>query len=421
MRLLYNIAIGTYAWGVRFAAPFNSKASQMVKGWRNWRQEIPFEKLNGDKVAWFHAASLGEFEQARPVLEKFRKEYPDYKICLTFFSSSGYEVRKNYSQTDVVCYLPPDTRRNATDFVNRIKPDVAFFVKYEFWYNYLNTLKKRGTPTYLFSAIFRPSQYFFKWYGGWFAKQLQCYRYIFVQNEESLQLLNSVGMTRCTITGDTRFDRVNDIAKEAQQFPKIETFLYGTSQINASSSTPTLVAGSTWEPDEANIKLFLSNYDKPLKVILAPHVIDESHLQQIEKLFGKENCMRYSQLPEGNARQEQSILIIDNIGMLSSLYRYATFAYIGGGFGKGIHNILEAAIFGIPVCFGPNHKKFQEAVEMLKCGGARTFSTPDKLKEIMEQWLDNVESYNKSCEASKKYMQANLGATQCIIDKIETK
>ena len=413
MRILYSLAISIYALGVRCASPFNEKAAQMRKGWKRWAAKFPRERLGNAKTAWFHASSLGEFEQARPVMEQFRQWHPEYKIVLTFFSPSGYEVRKDYNGADIVCYLPPDTRRNARRLMQLIHPDVAMFVKYDFWFNYLEALRRRGTPTYLFSSIFRPTQYFFKWYGSWFAKQLQCYRHIFVQNDESLKLLRNVCVSRCSIAGDTRFDRVSQIARQAKSFDAVQRFV---------GDTPVLMAGSSWEPDEANIKSFTDSYGKPLKVILAPHVIGQSHLEQIERLFTPQCCVRYSQLtaPDADtALAQRQVLIIDNIGMLSSLYRYATVAYIGGGFGKGIHNTLEAAIFGCPVCFGPNYHKFQEARELIGCGGAKSYDSADALFPILSAWLDDPQQYAVAAQACNEYMQSHLGATETILNTIE--
>lgn len=415
MRLLYSLAISLYALGVRCAAIFNTKASQMRAGWKNWDKRFPKELLNGKRIVWFHASSLGEFEQARPVMETFRRRHPEYKVVLTFFSPSGYEVRKNYDGADIVCYLPPDTRRNARRLMQLMHPDIALFVKYDFWFNYLEALNRRKTPTYLFSAIFRPSQYFFKWYGTWFARQLQCYRHIFVQNDESRKLLSNICISRCSIAGDTRFDRVNDIAQQAKRFPPIEQFI---------GDSPVLMAGSSWEPDEENILRFVEKYNKPLKIILAPHQIGESHLQHIEKMFTPDHCVRFSQIDRPDADptlSQRQVLVIDNIGMLSSLYRYATVAYIGGGFGRGIHNTLEAAVFGCPVCFGPNYHKFQEARELIGCGGAKSYNTPDELIEILAQWFDDDTSRHNAAEACDRYMKSHLGATQTIIETLETR
>lgn len=413
MRTIYSVAIGFYALAARMAACFNKKASLMTKGWREWEKTLNSkrETLDSSPVAWFHAASLGEFEQARPVLEQFRKEHPEYKVLLTFFSPSGYEIRKNYDGADAICYLPPDTRRNARKLIQLAHPDIAFFVKYEFWFNYLKVLQDKSIPTYLFSAIFRPKQFFFRWYGGWFSRQLKSYRHIFVQNEESLNLLRSIGITECSITGDTRFDRVDQIARQAKSFPEIEKFL-GTS--------PVLMAGSSWEPDEENLKPFITAHPE-IKVIIAPHMIGEEHLKSIETLFGKDNCIRYSALINSQLTIDNSprTLIIDNIGMLSSLYRYATVAYIGGGFGRGIHNTLEAAVFGCPVCFGPNHTKFQEAMGLLDCGGAKSYTSAAQLSDILTQWFTDNEALKKASTACNIFMNKNLGSTEAILENIK--
>lgn len=418
MRLLYSIAISIYALAVRCASLFDGKAKLLRAGWHQWRRNIDFGQLDNCKVAWFHASSLGEFEQARPVMEAFRKRYADYKILLTFFSPSGFEVRKKYDGADLVCYLPPDTMRNSHDFVRMAHPDIAFFVKYDFWFNYLNRLSKGDTkpvPTFLFSAIFRPSQYFFRWYGRWFSSQLDAYTHIFVQNSESVKLLNSIGITRCTIAGDTRFDRVADIAHNASSIPSVERF------VNTPEGAPILIAGSSWPADEQNIKSFVDRYNKPLKLVIAPHLIDGAHLTQILNLFGNDNSVLYSQLSSaGNDSHlySRQVLVIDNIGMLSAIYRYATVAYIGGGFGKGIHNTLEAAVYNIPVCFGPNYLKFQEAKGLIQCGAARSYTSPRQLYDILDGWLGNEEGYRLAAQASKAFMDSNLGATQLIMERV---
>ncbi len=422
MRLLYTTAISCYTLGVRTASLFNEKAALMRQGWHQWSKKFPSERLKGCKTAWFHASSLGEFEQARPVMEQFRHDHPDYKICLSFFSPSGFEIRKDYPGADVVCYLPPDTPRNARRWMALVHPDIAFFVKYDFWFNYLHELKRHNTPTYIFSAIFRPSQYFFKWYGGWFARQLHNYTHLFVQNDESIQLLHSVGIDNCTLTGDTRFDRVNDIAQQAKTFPAVQRFVNdGEEQASPQQQRKVLIAGSSWEPDETHIKYFLEHYDKPLKIILAPHMIGEDHLSHIERMFASFGCVRYSQLTSeapDNELFRRKILIIDNIGMLSSIYRYAYVSYIGGGFGKGIHNTLEAAIFNCPVCFGPNYQKFQEARELIAQGAAQSYNTPEQLTAILTEWFNNQEKHQQVEEACKTYMQHHLGATKTIMERV---
>ena len=416
MRILYSIGIGFYAFAVRLAAPFNTKARQLAAGWHGWRRKVPFDTLKGYKVAWFHASSLGEFEQARPVMESFRQKHPNYKVCLTFFSPSGYEIRKNYAGADVVCYLPPDTRRNAKALIGLMHPDVAFFVKYDFWFNILEQLHSHKIATFLFSAIFRPSQYFFHSYGQWFARQLQCYSHIFVQNDESAALLKNIGIDQVSMAGDTRFDRVVDIANNAKPIATIDNFL------KMCNCDKVVVAGSSWEPDESNIKAFLDVYNKPLALILAPHVINESHIRGIEHLFGDDKCVRFSQIKDIDSYEivhGKSILIIDNIGMLSSIYQYATVAYIGGGFGKGIHNILEATAYGTPVCFGPNYLKFKEACDMIACGGAQSYSTSEELVPILSSWLDDKDARNKAITMCRNVMDHEIGSTKKIMTIVE--
>ena len=409
MKLIYSFGIYLYTLGIRIASPFHLKARQMVKGWKAIK-DIPID--NSRPTAWFHAASLGEFEQARPVLEQFKQQHPDYRIWVTFFSPSGYEIRKNYALADNVTYLPMDTPRNARTLVKIINPSIVFFVKYEFWFNYLITLRNKNIPTYIFSAIFRPTQYFFKSYGKWFLQQLRtCFKHIFVQNEESLQLLRAQGITDCSIAGDTRFDRVHDIAQHVKSFPEIERFL-----TNNGTKAKVLIAGSSWEPDEEYLKEYLQHRGSDFKMILAPHVISESHLKGIENLFGATNCIRYSALStlQGNPQ----ILIIDNIGMLSSLYQYGDVAYIGGGWGRGIHNILEAITFGKPVVFGPNHKKFKEACDIIANEGGYTYTRYIELEKALDQLFDNAEQYEKSVQRCNTYMQQNLGSTEIILSKL---
>lgn len=408
MRLLYTIGIRFYTLGVRVASLWNPKARQMCQGWQRLFEKIPDQRIGEGKTAWFHASSLGEFEQARPVLEQFKREHPDYRICLTFFSPSGYEVRKNYAEADIICYLPMDTPRNAREFVRLINPTIAFFVKYDFWFNYLSELKKRQVSTYIFSAIFRPGQYFFRWYGGWFRKQLNCYTHLFVQNDESLNLLRKYGINHCSLAGDTRFDRVADIAKTAKRFPEIEAFIDGK---------PVLMAGSSWVPDENYLKYCVERYKGDIKVVLAPHVISEDHLEIIEALFGKENCVRYTRM-QGESHKDKKVLIVDTIGMLSSLYQYARVAYIGGAFGHGLHNTLEALTFGKPVCFGPKYTKFQEAKDILEQGGGYTYTDPELLLQQLRLWFDNEEAYNKASQVCLDYVKANLGSTQKILGRL---
>lgn len=426
MRILYTIGIGFYTLGVRIAVLCgHHNAKLMVNGWSHWREAAA--KLDNNRpVAWFHAASLGEFEQARPVLETYRQRHPEHQILVTFFSPSGYEIRKNYAQADAICYLPMDLPHNARSLVQAVKPSVVFFVKYEFWYNYLGELKKNNIPTYIFSTIFRPDQYFFKWYGGWFRKQLKnCFAHLFVQNTESLQLLQSHGISQCSIAGDTRFDRVHQIAVAAERNEIAEKFL-------ENYEGKVLVAGSTWPPDEEILsKLRIENPE--LRIILAPHVINEEHLRQIETLFP--NSIRYSECTNvltrecvsdntntqshNQAIKQSQTLIIDNIGLLSKLYRYADVAYIGGGFGVGIHNILEAVTFGKPVLFGPNYHKFQEARDIIARGGGFSHNDGRQLQAHLHPLLADSKAYDKASQACLDYMNTNLGSTEKILKTIE--
>lgn len=417
MRFLYTIGIYLYTLGVRVASLFNSKARLMVRGWCESRRRIwQMAKEAGDApIAWFHASSLGEFEQARPVLEKFRKAHPDYRILLTFFSPSGYEVRKDYAQADVVCYLPMDTLANARRLAQTLSPRMAFFVKYDFWFNYLDALRRCGARTYIFSAIFRPTQYFFRWYGAWFRQQLgRCYDHLFVQNDESLMLLRGNGITQCSKAGDTRFDRVHAISVEARRIEGIERFA------DAVSGCPIVVAGSSWEPDEGHLQHYMAEHPATVRYILAPHVISDSHLSAIIRLFGNDNCIRYSQLDAAtDAELRRRVLIIDNIGMLSAIYRYATVAYIGGGFGHGIHNTLEAVAFAKPVVFGPRYEKFQEAHDLIANGGGFAYSTYEQLQKHFDNLLVGgaaLESAERSC---RDYMNLNLGSSDAILAVVE--
>lgn len=413
MRLIYTIGIWFYTLGIRVVALFgHEKARLMVNGWKRWPQEV--SKLSHDRpTVWFHAASLGEFEQARPVLEEYRRRHPDHQVLVTFFSPSGHEIRKNYALADAICYLPMDTPRNVRRFVFDADPDTVFFVKYEFWYNYLKALKGWGAKTYIFSTIFRPGQYFFKWYGGWFRKQLKKdFAHLFVQNEESLRLLQDHGIEQCSLAGDTRFDRVHQIAEAAESNEVAETFLEGY-------EGRVLVAGSTWPPDEqvlAHVRETNGDWF-PGRIILAPHVISEEHLQSIEKLFP--DSTRYSRISSDSSKSSK-VLIIDNIGLLSKLYRYADVAYIGGGFGVGIHNILEAVTFGKPVFFGPNYQKFQEAHDIIARGGGWSLRGEYDMEEgDFMHLMTHPEAMEKASQKCLEYMQQNLGSTEKILSTIE--
>lgn len=417
MRPLYTFGIRLYELGIRIAANGNKKARQMVAG---WKQSEPIlrrvsEAKGERRLIWFHASSLGEFEQARPVLEHYRSDHPDHSIIVTFFSPSGYEIRKHYDQADAVAYLPMDTPENARRWVEIMKPDLVFFIKYDFWFNYLNELRQHKIPTYIFSAIFRPKQYFFRWYGRWFCQQLHCFTHLFVQNEESLQLLQKHKVTQCSIAGDTRFDRVEAIAREAKPNPVVEAFVRQADGV--------VMAGSSWEPDEERLKQFDERHsERRYKMVIAPHIIEEKHLRTIETLFGAGNCVRYTQLERSAAddcRYSRRVLIVDTMGMLSSLYRYADVAYIGGGFGHGIHNILEALTFGKPVVFGPRHQKFQEAKDIIALGGGFAYRDVDELEQHLSKLLWQPD-YRQHCEEQcRRYVQKNIGSTGLILNAIE--
>lgn len=410
MRGLYTIGIWFYCFGVHVAAACGHRnARLMLRGWHHWREELA--KLDGRPVVWFHAASLGEFEQARPVLESYRERHPDHQVLLTFFSPSGYEVRKNYAKADAVCYLPPDLPLTVHRFIRQTNNlQAAFFVKYDFWFNYLGALRKSHVPTYIFSAIFRPEQYFFKPWGRWFIRQLRdCFTHLFVQNEESLQLLRNHGIDHCSLAGDTRYDRVNQIVRTAERDAVVEKFLDGY-------DGKVLVAGSTWPPDEHLLaRLRESKQWFPERIIIAPHEIHEEHLRSIEALFT--DSVRYSRLSASDNAASQ-VLIIDNIGLLSKLYRYATVAYIGGGFGVGIHNILEAVAYGKPVVFGPNYHKFQEAHDLIDLGGCMIVDEHPDVSFLRKLFTDD-DIYHAASDACMQLMRRNLGSTTKIMDTIE--
>ncbi len=370
------------------------------------------EKIDRNaKYIWFHASSLGEFEQGRPLIEKIKAEHPEYKILLTFFSPSGYEVRKNYGGADVVCYLPFDTPYRVKKFLDLSKPVMAIFIKYEFWDNYLSELKRRNIPVYIVSAIFRKEQLFFKWYGGMYRKVLSYFTHIFVQDDASRELLSKYGVTNVSVFGDTRFDRVQDVYKNTKQIPMVELFVNN----NRSDNQLTMVAGSSWQQDE-EVYLNYFNEHPELKLIIAPHEIHKDHLMHIESML-KRPSIRLSEATEKDIKGK-SCLIVDSFGLLSSIYRYGDLAYIGGGFGAGIHNVLEAAVYGIPVIFGPKYQKFKEARDLLQVGGA--FSITDE--KTFESKMEELSTYRDLLEAAGAaagdFVKSNIGATNKIIASI---
>lgn len=376
MRLLYGLFIRIYTLGIALFAAINDKASLWIKGRKNWQTKLKSINFKEGKVFWFHCASLGEFEQGRPLIEEL-KARGHYRILLTFFSPSGYELRKNYELADWVMYLPADTLNNANFFVETVQPKAVFFIKYEFWFNYLYVLKKKEVPVFLIAGIFRTKQYFFKWYGSWAAKQLKAFSYFFVQNNQSEVLLKSLGYNNVFTAGDTRFDRVIQIMAQRKTFEPLNLF---------AQQAFMLVAGSTYTEDEKLLKYCFDKCEEvaiPLKYIIAPHVVSPGRIKEIENLFGAGICIRFSEL--AHYQSHHKILIIDNIGMLSSLYGYAQLAYIGGGFGKGIHNTLEAAVYGIPLFMGNNYQKFDEAKALVEVGAAIVVNTEDELWASMQK------------------------------------
>ncbi len=393
-KLFYNFVLQAYYILASLISPFNKKAAQWVSG-----RKISITKIQEESI-WFHCASLGEFEQARPLLEKIKKDYPSYKIVLTFYSPSGYEVRKNYKKADYIYYLPLDTKKNALDFITKINPKLVFFVKYEFWFHFINELKNKKIPTFLVSGIFRENQSFFKWYGVFFRSILKNFTHLFVQDNNSLALLQSINIKNTTKASDSRFDRVYDIYKEAKEYPEIEHFI---------DNKKCIVLGSSWLEDE---KLFaaLQNKYKGIKFIIAPHNINKTRFKELANLFT--NHVFYSKIDSSS--KEKQVLIIDNMGMLSSIYRYGNIAYIGGGFGASIHNILEAVVYSIPVIFGPAHKKMKEATDLIILQGAFEIHNIKELEVVLDK-LNKKEFLKKSSTIAGNYVLNNLGGTEKVL------
>ncbi|MDR3297343.1 MAG: 3-deoxy-D-manno-octulosonic acid transferase [Prevotellaceae bacterium] len=414
MRTLYNIGIFLYWLGLQVASPFYGKARKLARGQRGAlrKLEAAMALRNGRQVVWMHCASLGEFEQGRPILEQLRRERPNTFILLSFFSPSGYEVRKSYAGVDYVCYLPLDLRRNARRFVHIAAPSIAIFVKYELWYNYLQTLHQQGVKTYVVSAIFREQQAFFdRAYGNFFVQMLRWCEHIFVQNRESLRLLAEVDVHNASLAGDTRFDRVLEVATNANTLPELSGF--------AASSEYTLVAGSTWPADEALLAELVNN-TPDLKLIIAPHEVSESRVRSLIALF-KRPALRYSQWRHSKPTELASyqIFVVDAIGFLSSLYRFGHAAYVGGGFGVGIHNTLEAAVFGIPVFFGPNYQRFGEACDLVQVGGAFCVQSTSDLVRTVGILRTNPACYQAACNASRSYVEQHAGATGRVMRNLK--
>ena len=413
---MYNTAIYFYLLGVALASLFSKKVKKM---WQGERQAIGILKQKVDPAAqyvWFHAASLGEFEQGRPLIEKLKARHPEYKVLLTFFSPSGYEVRKGYEGADIVCYLPLDTPRNARRFLQAVHPVMAFFIKYEFWYNYLHILSRRHVPVYSVSSIFRPGQVFFRWYGRQYGRVLKCFTRFFVQNDVSRRLLATLGLEKNTVvTGDTRFDRVLQIKEAAKTLPVVQAFK-GVDGMGDGQNHPVFVAGSSWPPDE-DIFISYFNAHPQWKLIIAPHVISEQHLAEIEGKLKGRKVLRYTDATPERAAQAD-VLIINCFGLLSTIYRYGEVAYVGGGFGVGIHNVPEAAVWGVPVIFGPNNQRFQEAQALKACGGSFEIGSADDFARLFDRLSSDPAFLRKSSQASAAYVSSQAGATDRILNSI---
>lgn len=408
MKLLYNFFIGAYRILIAFVALWNKKAQEWTRGQKNLFNELERRIDPADSYIWMHCASAGEFEQGKPVLEALKAQYPHYKVLITFFSPSGYQSGKKYKGADLISYLPLDTKRNAGKFLQVVNPQLVIFVKYEYWYHHLKAVADRRIPLLLVSSIFRKSQVFFKSYGGFYRNILNLYNWIFVQEEESVQLLKSIGINHCSIGGDTRFDRVSAIVQNFTELEHISRF---------AGSDKVLIAGSTWPDDEGLIADFYKEYANKLKLIIAPHEINKGHIDHLFKLFP--DALAYSEI-ESKGLNNSPVLIIDNVGMLSRLYHYATITYIGGGFNKsGIHNTLEAAVWGKPVIFGPNYQKFKEARELVSVGAGFSVTTATELKQHATALLQNDALLSQSSQSAREYVQANKGATGKIMEYIQ--
>ena len=409
MNLLYHFGLYIFRFLLLLAAPFNIRANKWIAGRKGLFRQIGSDLATNEKRIWFHAASLGEFEQGRPIIEEIKIRWPHYKIVLTFFSPSGYEIRKDYEFADYVFYLPLDTKHNAVRFINLVKPELVFFIKYEFWHNFLYTLKRNNIPSFLVSAIFRENQVFFKPWGKWYRNMIGCFSHIFVQNGESQQILNKFGFINTSLSGDTRFDRVSQIAGATKKIPAADLF---------SRDNFTIIIGSSWKADEEKLFSYINQNPQNIKFIIAPHEIHESNIQRIMASI-KLDMVRFSKAND-EMLVKAKVLIIDNIGILSSIYQYGRIAFIGGGFGSGIHNVLEASTFGLPVLFGPNYKKYQEAVDLVKSGGAFEVKNANDAGKILAQLVQDKDLLAKASQISRQYVQENKGACKKIIDFLET-
>jgi 3-deoxy-D-manno-octulosonic-acid transferase len=409
MKTLYNLFLLLYPLGARIISVKNEKAKKWLQGRENILDQL--RTISQDKkIIWVHCSSLGEFEQGKPLIEKLREQFSNVKIVLTFFSPSGYEIQKNYKGADYVFYLPLDSKQNATIFFDIVNPALIVFIKYEFWYYYISEAKRRNVPLLLASGIFRKSQPFFKWYGDFHRKMLQSISYFFVQDRKSVELLNSIGVKNVSVTGDTRFDRVLEIANQFEPISLIEQFC---------GNHPVIVAGSTWTEDDEELDHY-ANTNPHIRFIIAPHDISKARIDECLSLY--KSSIRFSEFQSDNEQLSTNVLIIDNIGLLSKLYRYSTISYIGGGFGAdGVHNVLEAAVYGKPVVFGPVYDKFIEAVELVERGGAFSIENALALENQLNKLLDDEILYKQACLASKTFVQENAGATEKIIHYIQEK
>ncbi|PXY39499.1 3-deoxy-D-manno-octulosonic acid transferase [Flavobacterium cheongpyeongense] len=408
MLFLYNLVVILTGFFLKITALFNQKIKLFVDGRKNVFTILKEKIKPEDKTIWFHSASLGEYEQGLPVIEKIKEKYPAHKIIVTFFSPSGYEVRKNNHVADVTLYLPLDTKSNAKQFLRLAHPELVFFIKYEFWLNYLKELKKTKTPTYLISGIFRDSQMFFKWYGGFYRKALETFTYFFVQNEKSKVKIETIGFNNVIVSGDTRFDRVDTILDRDNSLEFIETFI---------NNQPTIIIGSSWPKDEALLIEYINQASSTVKFIIAPHNIKKEQIQNLKNSISKETVL-YSE-KENKKLSNYTVFIVDTVGLLTKIYSYGTIAYVGGGFGNpGIHNILEPAAFGLPIVIGPNYSKFAEAIELVSLGGSMVVSNEEELKQIFNRLLTDLNFTEEKGRICQTYIQNNKGATNTIIKTI---
>ncbi|WP_291285943.1 glycosyltransferase N-terminal domain-containing protein [Flavobacterium sp.] len=406
MLFLYNLVISIAGFFLKIVALFSPKIKLFIEGRKNVFAILEEKIKPSDKTIWFHSASLGEYEQGLPVIEKIKEKYPAHKIIVTFFSPSGYEVRKNNTVADVTLYLPLDTKSNAKKFLKLAHPELAFFIKYEFWLNYLNQLETTHTPTYLISGIFRDNQMFFKWYGGFYRKALKAFTYFFVQNKSSKEKIERIGFHNVVVSGDTRFDRVNAILERDNTLDFIEQF---------KNNTPTIVIGSSWPKDEALLAEYINQAGENVKFIIAPHNIKTDQIASLKAQITKSTVL-FSEKKDKDL-SSYNVFIIDTIGLLTKIYNYGTIAYVGGGFGNpGIHNILEPATFGIPIVIGPNYSNFAEAVQLVKLGGCLVISNPLELKQQLDLLLHNKEYLEEKSQICKSYIQDNIGATNSIMN-----